>query len=126
VYLRIVETELGLPRLSRDLIRVCNLCMRLLAASVGAYAITSLLALSPLLAISIGECVSWCFVPALPVRKLFAVGVVAIPALSSPSLKIVAPPQTNLVALHDVGYRHCSCVTRDLVQDRIRHCNSGM
>jgi len=82
VYLRIVETESGSPRLSRDLIRVCNLCIRLLDSSVGAFATTSLRALFavlgvqlllllhvhlPLPAFSIGECVSRCFVPALPV-----------------------------------------------------------
>jgi len=45
VYLGIVETESGSPRLSRDLIRVCNLCMRLLDSSVGAFATTSVRAL---------------------------------------------------------------------------------
>jgi hypothetical protein len=45
VYVVIVETEWGSPRLSRDLIRVSILCMRLLDASVGVFAITSLLAL---------------------------------------------------------------------------------
>ena len=83
MYLGIVETELGSPRLSRDLIRVFNLCMQCLDSSVGAFAITSLRALFavlgvhvfhlvhvhlPLPAFSIGECVSWCVVPALPVR----------------------------------------------------------
>jgi len=48
-YLRIVETELGSPRLSRDLIRDCNLCMRFLDSSVGAFASTSLRARSPIL-----------------------------------------------------------------------------
>jgi hypothetical protein len=62
---------------------------------------------SPLLAFSIGECVSQCFVPALPVQELFAVAIVAIPALSSPTIKIVAPRNINLVRL--VRYRHCSC-----------------
>jgi len=42
VNLGIVETELGSPRLSRDLIRDCNSCMRLLDSSVGVFAITSL------------------------------------------------------------------------------------
>ena len=41
MYLGIVETESGSPRLSRDLILVCNLCMQLLDSSVGAFAITS-------------------------------------------------------------------------------------
>jgi len=50
--------------------------------------------------------------------------VVAIPALSSPSLKIVLPPQTYLVRL--VQYWHCACVTRDLMQDRIRHWDLGL
>jgi hypothetical protein len=83
VYLGIVETESGSPGLIRDLIWVCNLCMRLLDSSVGAFAITSLRALFavlgvqllvllhvhlPLPTFSIGECVSRCFVPALPVR----------------------------------------------------------
>jgi len=45
VYLGIVETESGLPRLSRDLIRDCNLGMQLLDSSVGAFTITSLRAL---------------------------------------------------------------------------------
>ena len=45
MYLGIVETESGSPRLSRDLIRDCNLSMRLLDSSVGAFAITSLGAL---------------------------------------------------------------------------------
>jgi hypothetical protein len=44
VCLGIVETESGSPRLSWDLIRVCNLCMWLLYSSVGAFAITSLCA----------------------------------------------------------------------------------
>jgi len=83
VYLGIVKTESGSPRLSRDLIRVRNLCMRLLDSSVGVFAITSLRARFailgvqlllllhvdlPLLDFSIGECVSRFFVPALPVR----------------------------------------------------------
>ena len=84
MYLKIVETESGSPRLSRDLIRDCNMGMRLLDSSVGAFTITSLGALFavlgvqllllllhvhlPLLAFSIGECISQCFVPALPVR----------------------------------------------------------
>jgi hypothetical protein len=42
VYLGIVETELGSPRLSRDLIRDCDLRMHLLDSSVGVFAITSL------------------------------------------------------------------------------------
>jgi len=41
VYLGIVETESGSPRLSGDLIRGCNLDMRLLDSSVGVFAITS-------------------------------------------------------------------------------------
>jgi hypothetical protein len=41
VYLRIVETESGSPRLSRDLIRDRDMRMRLLDSSVGAFAITS-------------------------------------------------------------------------------------
>jgi len=45
VYLGIVETESGSPRLSRDLIRDCNLTMRLLDPSVGVFAVTSLGAL---------------------------------------------------------------------------------
>ena len=45
MYLGIVETESGSPRLSRDLIRDCDLRMRLLDSSVGAFAITSLGAL---------------------------------------------------------------------------------
>jgi hypothetical protein len=117
-----------LPRLSRDLIWVCNFCMRLVDSSVGAFAITSLRALFailgvhlllllhvhlPLPAFSIGESVSWCIIPAFPVRKLLAVRVVAIPALSSPSLKIVAQLTTYLIRLGDVRYRHCSCMTRD-------------
>jgi len=83
VYLKIVETESGSPRLSLDLIRDCNMGMRLLDSSVGVFAITSLGALFAvlgvqlllllhvhlaLLASSIGECISQCFVPALPVR----------------------------------------------------------
>jgi hypothetical protein len=79
----IVETESGSPRLCRDLIRDCDLCMRLLDSSVGAFAITSLRALFPVLGVqlllilhvhlplpasSIDECISWCFVRALPVR----------------------------------------------------------
>ena len=69
----IAETESGSPRLSRNLIRVCNCCMRLLDSSVGAFAITSLCALFavlgvqlllllhvnlPLLAYAIGESIS--------------------------------------------------------------------
>jgi len=42
VYLRILETESGLPRLSRVLILDCNYDMQLLDSSVGAFAITSL------------------------------------------------------------------------------------
>jgi len=42
VYLGIVETESGSPRLSRDLIRDCNLDMRFLDSYVGVFAITSL------------------------------------------------------------------------------------
>ena len=83
MYLGIVETESGSPRLSRDLIRDCNLGMWLIDSSVGAFAITSLGALFavlgvqlllllhvhlPLLPFSMGKCVSQCFVPALPVR----------------------------------------------------------
>jgi len=45
VYFGIVETESGSPRLSRDLLRDCDLRMRLLGSSVGAFAITSLGAL---------------------------------------------------------------------------------
>jgi len=45
VYRGIVETELGTPRQSRDLIRDCDLRMRLLDSSVDAFAITSLGAL---------------------------------------------------------------------------------
>ena len=67
MYLGIVETESGSPRLSRDLIRDCNLHMRLLDSSVGVFAITSL-GHMPLPAFSIGECILQCFVPALPVR----------------------------------------------------------
>ena len=43
MYLGIVKTESGSPRLSRDLIRGCNITMRLLDSSVGAFAITSTL-----------------------------------------------------------------------------------
>ena len=121
MYLGIVETESGSPRLSRDLIRVCNLCMRLLDSSVGAFATTSLRALFavlrvqlllllhvhlPLLAFSIGECVS--------VLRSCTSGTVIVRSrnccdsgLSSPPLKIVAPSRINLVRL--VRYRHCSC-----------------
>jgi hypothetical protein len=42
IYLEIVETDLGSPRLRWDLICVCNLYMGLLDSSVGAFAITSL------------------------------------------------------------------------------------
>ena len=42
MYLGTAETESGSPRLSRDLIRDCNLDMRLLDSSVGAFAIISL------------------------------------------------------------------------------------
>jgi len=49
VYLGIVETESGSPRLSWDLIRDCHLDMSLLDSSVGAFAITSLRALFPVL-----------------------------------------------------------------------------
>jgi hypothetical protein len=45
VYLGIVETESESTRLSRNLIRDCDLRMRLLDSSVGAFAITSLGAL---------------------------------------------------------------------------------
>jgi len=83
VYLAIVETESGSPRLSRDVIRDCDLPMRLLDSSVGAFAITSLGAFFaflgvqlllllhvhlPLSAFHVGECISQCFVPALPVQ----------------------------------------------------------
>jgi len=61
----------------------------------------------PLLAFSMGECVSQCFVPTHPVRWLFAVVVVAIPALSSLSLKMVVLPKINLARL--VWYRHSNC-----------------
>ena len=44
VYLGIVETDLGSPRLSRDLVRDCNLDMRLIDSSEGVFAITSLCA----------------------------------------------------------------------------------
>ena len=72
-YLGIVETESGSPRLSRDLIRDCNLGMRLLDSTVGACAITSMRALFAVLGVQlllllhvhltllvfpIGECVS--------------------------------------------------------------------
>jgi hypothetical protein len=53
VYLGIVENESGSPRLSRDLIRVCNLGMRLLDASVGAFAITSLRVLLAVLGVQL-------------------------------------------------------------------------
>jgi uncharacterized membrane protein (DUF106 family) len=66
---------------------------------------------SPSLAFSIGEYVSQCFIPALLVLY-FAVGVVAIPALSSPSLTMVAQPTIKLVRL--VQYQQCCSVTRDL------------
>ena len=122
MYLGIVETESGSPRLSRDLIWDCNLGIRLLDSSVGAFAITSLGALFAVASLLYWECVSRCFVPALPVWELFAVGVVVVPALTSPSLKIDAPPKTNIVRLHDARYRHCSCVTRN----RIWYGNSGM
>jgi hypothetical protein len=68
VYLGIVETQSGSLRLSRDLIRDCDLSMRLLDSSVGVFAITSLGKFSPLLAFSIGEWISWCVVSALPVQ----------------------------------------------------------
>jgi hypothetical protein len=83
VYLKIVETESGSPRLSRDLIRDYNMGMWRLDSSVGEFAISSLGALFvvlgvqlvlllhvhlALLASCIGECISRWFVPALPVR----------------------------------------------------------
>jgi hypothetical protein len=73
VYLGIVETESGSPRLCQVFIRDFNLRMRLLDSTVGAFAITSMRALFavlgvqlllfhhvhlPLLAFGIGECVS--------------------------------------------------------------------
>jgi len=78
----IVKSELRFLTLSWDLIRDCNLDMRL-DSIVGVFAITSLRALfavlgvqlfpllqvhMPLPAFSFVECVSWCFVPSLPVR----------------------------------------------------------
>ena len=52
MYLGIVETELGSPRLSRDLIRDCNLDMRL-DSTVGVFAITSLRALFAVLGVQL-------------------------------------------------------------------------
>jgi len=42
VYLGIVETESGSPRLNQDLIRDCSFNMRFLDSYVGVFAITSL------------------------------------------------------------------------------------
>jgi hypothetical protein len=53
VYLGIVKTEWGSPRLSRDLIWVCNLCMQILDASGGAFAITSLRVLFTVLGVQL-------------------------------------------------------------------------
>ena len=128
VYLGMVEIELELPRLIWDLGWGCNLGMRILDSSLGAFAITSLHALFaclrvellillyvhlPLLFSSIGQYVSPCFMPALLVRSLFAVWIVAHPAQSSPCLKIVAPLTTYLKQLRDVRFWHCHWVTED-------------
>jgi hypothetical protein len=58
VYLEIADTEselsrvvMGSPRLNRDLIKDCDLDMRLLDSSVGAFAITSLHALFAILGV---------------------------------------------------------------------------
>jgi len=53
VYLGIVEAESGSPRLSRDLIRDCNLDMRFLDSSVAVFAITSLGALFAVLGVQL-------------------------------------------------------------------------
>jgi type IV secretory pathway VirB2 component (pilin) len=62
-----------------------------------------------LLNISICELHSGCFVPVLSVRQFFMVSVVVNRILSSPSLKVKAPPQTHPVqSVLDQG---CNCVT---------------
>jgi hypothetical protein len=53
VYLNIVETELGSPRLRQDLIRDCDVRIQLLDVSVGAFAITSLGALFAVLGVQL-------------------------------------------------------------------------
>jgi len=100
--------------------------MRLPHSSVGAFAMTSLGALFPILgaqllvlllvhlplpAFSTAECDSQCLLPALPVLSV-AVGVVFV-ALSSPSLKVVALPKTNLILLHGVRYQQWNSVIQD-------------
>jgi len=98
-YLSIEETKWGLPRMSWDHIQDCSLNLQLLDSSVGVFAITSVgalfailgvqLLLLPhvhflLLALCIGERVSWCFIPALPVWYV-VVGVGAILPIPSPA-----------------------------------------
>jgi hypothetical protein len=83
VNLKIVETESGSPRLSRELFRDCKMGMQLHDSSVGAFAMNTLGALFAvlgvqlllllhvhlaLLASCVGECISLCFVPARPVQ----------------------------------------------------------
>jgi hypothetical protein len=80
--IKIAESKSSTPRLSRDLIRVCNLFTQHLDSSVGAFATTSISAHFAVLglqsmhllhmdlpqpAISIGEFVSRCFFPELQV-----------------------------------------------------------
>jgi len=56
MYFGIFGTESGVLRLSQDLIRDCDLCMQLLDASVGAFAIVSLCAHAAA-SLLYGECV---------------------------------------------------------------------
>ena len=124
MYLGIVESESGSPGLSRDLIRDCNLDMWLLDSSAGVFAITSLGALFAIVSLPYWQM-------RFTVIRSCTASMVIVCGRGCCNSGTVIPLFNDRCSATDnlvwpVRYRHCTCVTLDLIRDHIRDWNWRM